>query len=392
MSRELTTPSDAVNRAATIAALLALLMNGVNGEYETPDPMHMFELLAAIVGIAGVLTRWQWAGTFGLLVVLISGLHEFAIQGDHRASDSLLATNEAVGALLSGVDPYGHVYASTNPPGGGLGYPSGEIVWYTLMHLLHVNLFRVDLICGILSLGLIGALAPFCGSGLASLGISLIGWNGFITFRLTDGSNDNSVLFLVLSGFSALVWSRASSGRGAAFLWWASAVAFGWALAFKEYSLPVVIFVALFLWRENGQRARSWVYAVVGTVAVLILPFFVWNPAAFVQDIIKGPLYHTNFWGRNVWHDFVHPLLPADPLGSFVPIIGLLVVLALGTILWRRPARSLGVALFQGTLVVTAILVLTRWTTFPYYVFLTPLVIVAAIMTLGDDYALASTD
>ena len=180
--------SEAVDRVALVATLLALLMYGIDGDYELPDPMHFLGIVLALAGLAAVVTRQTWAAPFTLFAALAAGLREHAIQGDHRSSDVMLTTNEAVGVLFGGANPYTHVYAMTNPPGGLFGYPPGEIIFYGLAHLFNQNIFRVDLTCGILLLGLIGALAPFCGTGLAAFGITAIGWSGFVTQRLTTAA------------------------------------------------------------------------------------------------------------------------------------------------------------------------------------------------------------
>jgi hypothetical protein len=389
MSGTPNTVSEAVDRVALVATLLALLMYGINGDYELPDPMHFAGLIVAIAGLAAVVMRQRWAGAFTLLAVLIFGLREHAIQGDRRSSDDMLATNEAVNVLFSGHNPYAHTYLSTNPPGSPMGYPSGEILFYGLAHLGGLNVFRVDLTCGILILGLIGALAPFCGTGLAAFGIALIGWEDFITHRLTDGSNDNAAAFLVLAGFTLLLWARSTTGRASGALWWTSAFAFGWALAFKEYSAPVLLFVALFLWREDAHRARDWIAAALGTAIVMVLPFFLWNPRAFIENVGGELLVHTNFWGRNVWHDVVHLIPGTDALGPIVPLVVLVASAALTVLLWRRPTRTLGAALLQGVVIVCAVFVLARWTTSTYYIFLLPLAIAAAITSVGSEYATA---
>lgn len=377
--------SDAVERVALAGALLPVIVYGVTNGYEAPNLEHFTALIAGIIGLTAVMLRRRWAGAFSLLAALCVALREHAAQADNRASDVMLTTNEAIGVLFRGDNPYAHTYAMTNPPGGLFGYPPGEIVFYSVVHVFGGNVFRVDLACGILCLGIIAAFVPFCGTGLAALAVSAIGFTNDINFHLTDGSNDNAAAFLVLVGFASLVWSPEIRGRAGAALWWISAVAIGWALAFKEYSAPIAFFVALYLWRTDAQRARGWLIAMLGTAAAFIVPFLIWNPGALIGNVGGALITHHNIWGRNIWHDWI-AFIPNGALAApFIPAITLLCVAALGTILWRHPARTINAALLQGIAVVTVTFLIARWTTIVYYCFLAPLVVSAVALKLGTE-------
>jgi hypothetical protein len=382
--------SDAVNRVALAGALLPLLVYGAGGDYERPDPIHFAGLAAAITGIAAIVTRRRWAGAFTLMAVLLIGLREHVMQDDHRSSDVMVTTNEAVNTLLTGANPYGHYYLQTNPPGGLFGYPPGEIIFYTIAHFVGSNVFRVDLACSILVLGLIAALAPFCGTGLSALGVATIGWATDALFHLTDGSNDNAAAFLVIAAFSALVWSRELPGRAGRALWWISAFAFGWALAFKEYSAPIAFFIALYLWRANAARARGWIVATLASAAAFVLPFFFWNPVAFVTNVAGALVVHGNIWGRNVWHDWVRLTPLGDSIAPIVPIVMLAIIVAVFVAVLRHPAHSEGAAMLQGLAVIACTFVFARWTTSTYYWFLAPLAITGTIMALGTEFDAAA--
>jgi hypothetical protein len=149
-------PLDPVDRIALIAAALPLLIIGTGGDYEHPDPIHFAAFIAAAAGIAGALLRKRWAGLTVLIAVLVVGAYLRSLAGDNRASDVMQTTNEALMVLGSGSNPYTHVYAMTNPPGGPFGYPPGELAFYGLAHLLGLNVFRVDMLAGIIGLGRCG--------------------------------------------------------------------------------------------------------------------------------------------------------------------------------------------------------------------------------------------
>jgi hypothetical protein len=318
--------------------------------------------------------------------VLALGVYLRAAAADNRSSDVMLATNEALATLFAGSNPYAHVYAMTDPPGGLFGYPPGELAFYGAAHVLGLNVFRVDMLAGIAGLSLIACLAPLVGSGLAALAIGTVAAAVDVIFHATDGSNDTAASFLVLAGIVALAWSLASAGNTARTLWWTSAIAFGWVVAFKEYALPIAVFVALFLWRTDARRGRAWIAAAAATTVAFVLPFFVWNPAAFVSNVVGALFVHHNIWGRNLWHDAVNFVPGAgDALAPFVPAFMLLAFAGAGIALWRRPAANLGAAFLQGCALVAILFVFARWTTSVYYIFLTPLAMAGVALTLGAE-------
>jgi hypothetical protein len=379
---------DPVDRVALIAAALPLLIVGMGGNYEQPDAVHFVALIAGAAGLAGAIARQRWAGLVVLLAVLALAVYMRALAGDNRASDVMLTTNEALGVLASGHNPYAHVYAMTNPPGGPLGYPPGELAFYGLAHVLGANVFRVDMLAGILGLGLIASLAPLVGDGLVALAIGTLAVAVDIIFHSTDGSNDTAASFLVLLGVVSLAWSLASRGRIAQTLWWTSAIAFGWVVAFKEYALPIAIFVALFLWRADARRARGWIAVASATLALFVLPFLAWDPVAFVSNVGGALLVHQNIWGRNLWHDDLGYLpVAANAIAPEIPAITLFAFALAAVALWRRPAPSLGGAFLQGCALLALIFVLARWTSSVYYVFLAPLAVTGVALMLGAERA-----
>jgi hypothetical protein len=378
--------AQSVDRFALVAATLPLVMFGIGGNYEQPDPVHFAALVAGGAGLAAIFSRRSWAGAAILLAVLALGVYERMTIGYHQGSDVMTSTNEALQVLAVGGNPYAHVFQMTNPPGGVFGYPPGEIAFYGLAHLFGGDVFRVDRTCSILDLGLIAYLAPLVGEGLAALALGTLAVSGDLIFHATDGSNDTAASFLVLAGVCALAWSAAQRGRFATVLWFTAAVAFGWAIAFKEYASPIALFVALYLWRTDARRARTWIATAAATAAAFILPFLVWNPVAFIANVGGELVVHQNVWGRNLWRDggsFVAPLVSA--LTPAIPAVLLAAVAGLTVALWRRPAASLGAAFLQGCAVVATVFVLARWTTSVYYVFLAPLAVTGAVLTVAAE-------
>jgi hypothetical protein len=386
MSEQARGAAFSVDRFALAIATLPLIMFGIGGDYEHPDPVHFAALTAALAGLAAVFGRRAWAGPGILLAALALGVYQRMTIGYHPGSDVMTTTSEALVVLSGGSDPYAHTYAMTNPPGGPLAYPPGELVFYGLAHLLGADIFRVDRMCSIVNLGIIAYLAPLVGDGLAALAVGTLAVSGDLVFHAIDGSNDSSASLLMLTGVAALAWSGAVRGRASTILWFAAAVAFGWTVAFKEYAAPLALFVALFLWREDAARARPWIATMVGTTAAFVLPFFLWNPLAFVRNVGGEMIAHTNVWGRNVWSDVLSLAVPQlDAITPAIPLVMAVVAVTVVVALWRRPAGSLGVALLQGCAVLATVLLLARWTTSVYYIFLAPLTVVGVVLAFGAE-------
>lgn len=386
MSEQAPGTANSLDRFALVAATLPLIVFGIGGDYEIPDPAHFAALAIALAGLAAVFGRRSWAGPGILLAALALGVYQRMTVGYHPGSDVLPATNEALLVLAGGSDPYAHAFAMTNPPGGPFAYPPGEMAFYGLAHLLGADVFRVDRMCSIVNLGLIAYLAPLVGDGLAALAVSTLAVSGDLVFHATDGSNDTAASFLMLAGIVALSWSFAVRGRTATVLWFVAAVAFGWTVAFKEYATPLALFVALFLWRTDAVRARPWIVTMVATAAAFVLPFFVWNPVAFVRNVGGELITHTNVWGRNVWHDALSLAGPQFAiLTPAIPLIAAAVALSVTVVLWRRPAGSLGIAFLQGCMVLATVLLLARWTTSVYYVFLAPMTVVGIVLAFAPE-------
>jgi len=374
----------AVDRVALIAAALPLIFFGIGGDYANPDPLHFWLLMAGAAGLGGAIARARWAGPLIVIALLVLGTIARLRAADFPGSDVLPATDEAVRVLFGGANPYAHTYAATVPPGAVFAYPPGEIVFYAIAHLVGVPIGMVEHLSAILVLLTIVALVPLAGEGLAALALGLVAASGDLIVRTGDGSNDTSASLLVLAGFATLAWSLATRGRSARVLWFGSAIAFGWSIAFKEYALPIAVFVALFLQHSDGRRARSWLLTLVATIAAFVMPFFLWNPAGFITNVGGAYLYHPDAYGRNLWRDAISawPAL-ASALQPLIPFVTPLVVLVIATLVWRRPARTLGGAVLQGCAITGVLFVAARWTTSVYWVFLAPAIATGVAVAIG---------
>src|SRR5438094_815335 len=146
-----------------------------------------------------------------------------------------------------------------------------------------------------------------------------------------------------------------------------SAVCFGWAIAFKQFALlvlpPVVRYVAV----RRGDW-RRYALIVAGVTAAFILPFFVRDPGAFVEKQMAALTFHDEIWGANILNTLAQygdptPLVALFTVISLAGTLGLVVLVAR----WRVP--TLGAAALAGAGIVMVPLLLARWTTQPYFVY-----------------------
>jgi uncharacterized membrane protein len=190
---------------------------------------------------------------------------------------------------------------------------------------------------------------------------------GIGAFRAVDGSNDVSAAFMVVLGLAILVFADRDT-RGGRLAFVLSAVAFGWAVAFKQFAIVILPLVL----RHLAVAGRDWRrYGLIsgGTVAVLVVPFLVWDAGAFLSQQLAVLTFHQDVWGANIaalLQQYID-LTPVLPFFFAAEIIGTIVALAL---FLRARLPTLGAATLAGCGVILVALLLARWTTQPYYAYL----------------------
>jgi hypothetical protein len=150
---------------------------------------------------------------------------------------------------------------------------------------------------------------------------------------MSSGGDDLPVLALLLL---AVTFVAAGRSRRAGLV-------LGLAMALKQLAWPVALLLGWYVWRRDGaagRRLTAWAAAIVVPVVV---PFLVWHPSAFVDDVVRYPLGLTKVatvaasptFGRTV-------LAGLLPLGVVVGVAGavVLLVLFLGTTSWARASLS----------------------------------------------------
>ena len=353
---------------ANDAAILAGLFWCVGGIELNAPQLDRVSLLIAGAVLLGLSLAGRDQGRFVCWWAVLIGISERISRSPLLdGSDVLRATQEAIVNLLHGLNPYTVPLTSTIPPGSPLVYPPGELLWYLPAHLFFGDITRVDTVAGILTTVAISVAGLRVGWDRVALPAVLYATWGIAAFRAVDGSNDVSAAFMVVLALAILVFADRDTrvGRVAFVL---SAIAFGWAVAFKQFAIVILPLVLRHL-AVAGRDWRRFGIISLATIAVLVVPFLVWAPGAFLSQQLATLTFHTEVWGANL------PALLQEYINvtTWLPFFfaaEILVTLGIFGLFLRARLSTLGIAAFAGCAVILAALLLARWTTQPYYAYL----------------------
>lgn len=381
MQRQANSPS-----TLTLAALAVALFWSVEGIDVNEPQVERVVILVATIAVGWFALRGSslapgFAGYLAILVAISERLRrEPLIDG----SDVLRATGEALTIVSQGGNPYATCLQSTVPPCSPFVYPPGELAWYALPQWLFHDLLRVDSWAGVLIVVAIVIAGVRLSFDAVALPAMLYAAWGVAGYRAIDGSNDVSASALVVFACVALVFATgrgATPSRRSSVAFFLSAVLFGWAIAFKQFSLlilpPVVRYLAI-----SGARWRRYTLVALGVTTAFVLPFLIRDPGAFVNDQFGALAFHQEIWGTNILNTlkrFGDPE-PLTPLFTAIELFGTLALVILVAGRWRPP--SLGAAVLAGSGIVMFALLFAKWTTQPYYAYVGGIVAVGlALLT-----------
>jgi len=355
--------------AAIAACAVVWAVATLNTNTEQPDfAILLAGLGAAAAGVLMLTTRmspWVALGYVAAAGVLLRLQQPVILDSDVWKS---IVEGNAI--LFGGHDPYALCCQTTNPPGSPLPYLPGALLYGMLQNGWWHGLAQLDRPAGIAVVLAIAALARFYGPGWAALAGSIYSISALAIWRSVDGSNDTALAALLAAGVVALVYARAmpeTPARRTVALYAISALFFGWAIGFKALAWPVYPFVARVV---PPERRKMWLGISLGVFAVLCLPFFVWNPAAFVRQIVLGFTYHTNAYGLSIWNVLDHYVPGATASLGVVPaLVAVVAVFGAAYLLWRRKPATLGEALAQSGALLAVIVAVPRWSTSAYYTY-----------------------
>ena len=287
---------------------------------------------------------------------------------------------QAVQYLLRGVDPYGAYYSAPS----ALATPGAAEVFAYLP-----GIFSFIAPAGALGTTTLGMVASDL---VAALSIRLLGPKGALP-SLAYFLFPPVVLFSTyfvnasLPAIAFVAAAVAAEARGRP-----SASGIFWGLAFGSSVEAWLAFPFLAAFSLRRGRAFPPLLAVL-TAAAVVLPFLAWSPAAFVQDTLlfqfqrsPVPFLYSGPFGLSL-----NPSLQGIfvSLGSAAPLAlrGLLVLVALGALLWHFDGSLRGLALRSGCFSALSLFLLPGVAFWSYFEL--PLMLLAAWYALGGGRRLA---
>ncbi|MGQ9794012.1 MAG: hypothetical protein ACUVSF_10065 [Anaerolineae bacterium] len=359
----------------SIAFGLFLIYLIVDWFRERLSPQAMFQIkLPLVCLIIGILVFGQ-AGLF-------IALRHISTPAAYAHDGGVIQTEVTIQYLLAGINPYVADYRSTPMAEWGTEYrtaldhypylpwtflfsapfyltSSAVIGWFD-QRVVYLLLFALTLV-------LACCLVRSASSRLSLL--IVLGLNPILASDVIFGQNDSFVLFWIVLGFWLLQKAEAHPGNGCSQGLWhsLSMIAFGLACASKPTAWFLVPFIIGYQWRTMlpsptyvayrsikqgfisilGVIHRLW--PLVLTFAVIIGPWFVWHPAAMIEDIwcwssgTSETSYQIRGWG---FSNFVLALGLVPSRLAYWPfwIVELVIaapLLAIGLWrLWRNPGSA----------------------------------------------------
>ncbi len=313
--------------AATILALVQALAR-----------RSRFANLASTAGRA-VLTTVTFAAT-ALLPLIVESVQRTGGRTD-RAQDEVIVIEAAGSRLWHTGTPYlGHAAIQALPPGDRLdaylpyqpamalyGLPRAifGVHWWTDARVWFAATLIATLVAAVLLLRHVSP-APALLRGVQAATVLPI-----CALTLATGGDD-----LVILGFCLLAFAYAARER-----FTAAGIAVGIAGAMKLFAWPVAL-VLLALAVTRGTRiARRYAYGAIGLPIVVLIPAFLVDRGAAIENVIKFPLGLTGVKSPAASPFPGHLLADGVPGGKTIATALLVLAgAAIGAWLLRRPPRS----------------------------------------------------
>ncbi len=240
-------------------------------------------------------------GAFVALFVFLPALGEIALRFEagpkgHAHDGGVIQTEEALKFFLAGTDPYGADYRSTPMATLEWGRGNPAIIhhpYFPLSFLVHAPFYSAGKwVAGAYDarlLYLILFLVPFPlvvrwtksrEKGLALA--ALWGLNPFLVPHLVQGRNDVVVLTALIVAMHFVIRKK----------WTTAAILFGAACSTKQFALLLAPFLLLLAghpassWVEILRRGARRLWPTLIPLAMFVLPFVLWDPAAFFDDTV----------------------------------------------------------------------------------------------------------
>ncbi|MBI2325518.1 MAG: hypothetical protein HYU87_11245, partial [Chloroflexi bacterium] len=167
-----------------------------------------------------------------------------------------------------------------------------------------------------------------------------------------------------------------------------SAVALGWALAFKQLALLIWPFALRHL-ATAGAPWQRYLAISGGVAAGMTLPFLLWSPGAFLSQQAQALTFHDRVWGANLLNTLAQ-WWPVDGIVGLFFALELLGTAGLVVLALRARIATIGSAALVGAAILVVPLLLAKWTTQSYLVYAAT--VAAAGLVLIDAPAEVTSD
>lgn len=378
MSRPLPSPICWETALSGVAVALGLAWCIGTANYRAVQAgVFVLFVLGLALGMA-VLRDWRFAPWGALVYASAVGIANRVGRSAFNGSDVIGTTGEAINLVAHGRNPYAHTFVYSNPPGSPFPYLPGEIAWYALVQRFTGQVIGTDKIAGIGIVLVLATLGLVAGPGWAALSTMLYATFEAAVLRSLDGSNDTSLAFLTVLAVALLAASERLRSRT---LLYAGAAACAWTITFKPFAWLIYPFVVQYL-RGRSAPWRSFLAVSLGLSGLVVLPFFVTAPGGLIHNIAAGLSFHRRASGLDLW-SALRGVPGVDSAVQIAPGLAVGAIAVSGFFLLRRPASTLGSALFRGSAVVCVGLLLARYATSSYYTYVFALLAAGIILWHG---------
>lgn len=344
-------------------------------EHNSTEPLFLyaFSLLPLLI-LLFVYKRSLYVIVLYLLVVGSIGRYTRYFRGNY-ASDTLIAVKDFIGYFLAGKGIYeNNVMTATGVT--PFNYLPFAIFWYLPARLLTIDLrfFEMAISC------LVPVIFSFIGLltnkwRMLPL-LAIISLTPFLLDLSADGSNDNSAIFILLVSVFFLVYSLNKKSKRSAII---SAISLGLSISFKQYSFFYLIFFIPFILKMKINlpiHPRFYLLTTFLTFGAISLPFIISSPSGFYNSVVfVGGNNNHGIWGWNIWVALKESLNFSLPIQQILLIRSVSTLTTIILLYLIYPLTSLGRVFFASSFSFLVFLILSNWTTYAYFTFLIPLLL-----------------
>lgn len=287
-------------------------------------------------------------------------------------SDAILAIRDYIGYFLAGKNVYHEMVMAQSGP-TPFTYLPFSLFWYLPAQFFGIDHRWVEMLVSTTVPVLLFIYGRIRSTWQHLPLVAVVALTPFLIDLSSDGSNDNSAIFLLLASLVLFALAQARKHRRAAIF---SAIVLACASAFKHYMAFFLIFFLPYLVhiKHFPIKGKTYVYIFAGTLAILCLPFILASPTGFFRSLVFIEV--TNFhkvWGWNIW------VALRDGWGIMATRQHMWLVRTIATaataivLFWRFQLTSLARVALASSILMLMYLVTSEWTTSAYFTFLIPL-------------------